>query len=103
MKNLTKSRFIILLGAILLLTPVIVTNSQAQTGGNFEIIRSTLDGGGESSSGGDFIIQGTIGQMDSTNPNALTGGIYSLSGGFWTADIGGNLKINYLPVILKSS
>ncbi len=47
----------------------------------FEITRSTLDGGGVmNSTGGDFELSGTIGQPDA---GVMTGDDFELSGGFW--------------------
>ena len=47
----------------------------------FEISRSTIDGGGVIlSTGGDFELSGTIGQPDA---GTMAGGDFSLSGGFW--------------------
>ena len=40
-----------------------------------------IAGGGGTSSGGSYTVTGTIGQHDAGTPR--TGGIYSLSGGFW--------------------
>jgi hypothetical protein len=40
----------------------------------------TLDGGGGTSSGGNYTLSGTIGQADA---GVITGGSYSLIGGFW--------------------
>ena len=40
-----------------------------------------VSGGGGSSSGGQYSLSGTIGQHDATP--AMTGGNYSLTGGFW--------------------
>ena len=40
----------------------------------------TLDGGGGASSGGSFTLTGTIGQPDA---GTLSGGNYTLQGGFW--------------------
>ncbi|MGO8700545.1 MAG: hypothetical protein ACLQVY_22880 [Limisphaerales bacterium] len=40
-----------------------------------------IAGGGGASSGGSYTVTGTIGQHDAGTP--MTGGIYSLSGGFW--------------------
>ena len=40
----------------------------------------TLDGGGGTSSGGNFTLTGTIGQPDA---GTLSGGDYTLEGGFW--------------------
>ena len=50
---------------------------------NFNIDWFTTDGGGGTSTGGAFSLSGTIGQPDA-NPLALTGGHFSLVGGFWS-------------------
>jgi hypothetical protein len=47
----------------------------------FEIDWFTIDGGGGSSSGGGFTINGTIGQADA---GAMSGGSYAIEGGFWS-------------------
>jgi hypothetical protein len=47
----------------------------------------TIDGGGGQSSGGDYVLTGTIGQPDA---GYLGGGNYELLGGFW---VGGPLCI----------
>jgi hypothetical protein len=41
-----------------------------------------IAGGGGTSSGGNFSLSGTIGQPDASG--AMTGGSYSLTGGFWS-------------------
>ena len=53
-------------------------STQAQA---FTIDWYTIDGGGGTSTGGVFTISGTIGQPDAGGP--MTGGNYSLTGGFW--------------------
>ncbi|MDX2197788.1 MAG: hypothetical protein SF069_02320 [Phycisphaerae bacterium] len=40
----------------------------------------TIDGGGGTSTGGTYILSGTIGQPDA---GTMTGGTYALAGGFW--------------------
>ena len=50
--------------------------------GGFELVSSTIDGGGGTSTGGDFSLTGTIGQPDA---GASTGGSFSMEGGFWAA------------------
>ena len=50
-------------------------------GSQYEIPWSTIDGGGGVSSGGQFIIRGTIGQADA---GVMSGGDYELVGGFWS-------------------
>jgi hypothetical protein len=48
---------------------------------DFEISRSTMDGGGVIfSTGGDFALSGTIGQPDA---GVMAGGEFTLTGGFW--------------------
>jgi hypothetical protein len=42
---------------------------------------STIDGGGGTSSGGSFVLSGTVGQPDASGP--MTGAAYALGGGFW--------------------
>ncbi len=50
---------------------------------DFEISRSTIDGGGIMfSTGGDFELSGTIGQPDA---GSMIGGDFELTGGFWFA------------------
>jgi len=51
-------------------------------GGDFVITKSTIDGGGGTSSGGNFVLTGTIGQPDASLQSS-TGGDYALAGGFW--------------------
>ena len=72
----------------------------AQSGGGYDLSWSTVDGGGETfSSGGVYTLGGTAGQPDA---GLLTGGSYTLGGGFWG---GGALALPrytvYLPLILR--
>ncbi len=54
----------------------------AQSGSNFQITKSTIDGGGAlRSTGGNFTLSGTVGQPDAA---VVVGGNFSLQGGFWT-------------------
>ena len=52
----------------------------AQTGGGFDLTWNTYDGGGAASTGGAFVVTGTIGQPDA---GRLTGTSVVLAGGFW--------------------
>jgi hypothetical protein len=54
-------------------------SSLAQTGGNYEIIKSTIANGGGLSSGGDFSLESIVGQVDATAE--MSGGGYSFIGG----------------------
>jgi hypothetical protein len=49
---------------------------------NYSIDWFTIDGGGGTSTGGVYTVNGTIGQPDAGGP--LTGGSFSLTGGFWS-------------------
>jgi hypothetical protein len=48
---------------------------------DYKIVWSTIDGGGGVSSGGTYIVRGTIGQPDAAYSE---GGNYELLGGFWS-------------------
>ena len=52
---------------------------------DYEIDWHTIDGGGEMwSTGGTYELGGTIGQPDAqADGNTMSGGTYSLTGGFW--------------------
>ena len=52
-------------------------------GGDFVISKSTIDNGGGASSGGDFVLIGTIGQPDA-NTVISSGNQFQIAGGFWT-------------------
>jgi hypothetical protein len=50
----------------------------------FSIPWSTIDGGGGTSTGGNFVLSGTIGQPDA---GKSSGGSFSLSGGYWSLGV----------------
>lgn len=58
-----------------------LTLGVANAPANFAIDWSTMDGGGGTSSGGQFSVSGTIAQPDA---GYLAGGQFSLAGGFWS-------------------
>ena len=62
--------------AILLSIMVIASVSYS----NYQIVWSTIDGGGGTSSGGQYELVGTIGQPDASYSE---GGNYEVLGGFW--------------------
>ena len=67
----------------------------AQTGGGYDLTWSTIDGGGGSSAGSGYQLAGTFGQPDAGA--TLSGGAYSLSGGFWGgASLGGKVYLSVL-------
>ena len=57
------------------------TTTLGQTGGQYDLSRSTIDGGGGTSTGGAYVLSGTIAQPDA---GWMAGGDYELLGGFWT-------------------
>ena len=73
MKHHTRTAGGVIAGCLLALTPL-----HAQ----YAIDRSTIAGGGGTSTGGVYSVSGTIGQPDASG--ALSGGQYSVVGGFWS-------------------
>jgi hypothetical protein len=55
----------------------------------------TVDNGGGTSQGGVYILNGTIGQPDA---GSLSGGIYTLKGGFWSGLLN---YIIHVPVVSR--
>jgi len=84
-----------LLLALLVLLPAVAL---AQTGGGYDLTWSTVDGGGYTfSEGGGYSLGGTVGQPDA---GVLSGGGYTLAGGFWA---GGAARYGiYLPLVLRN-
>ena len=69
--------------AVLISAMAFATTTVLMAGGppDFEITRSTIDGGGVMrSTGGDFELSSTIGQPDA---GIMSGGEFELVGGFW--------------------
>ena len=76
------------------------------SGGSFEITWYTIDAGGtNNASGGNFTLSGTIGQPDAGAE--MTGGQFSLTGGFWPGvqngpdcpgDLNGDGMLNFFDV-----
>lgn len=68
----------------------------AQTGGGYDLSWSTVDAG-RSSAGGSYQLSAAIGQPDPGS--TLSGGVYSLNGGFLSgASLGNKL---YLPLLRR--
>ncbi len=69
---------------LMMLIPMLLLwlGANAQSGGPYDLSWWTIDGGGITfATGGVYNLGGTIGQPDASN--ALAGGPYSLTGGFW--------------------
>ena len=88
---LTSALLLLLTGAVL-----------AQTGGGYDLTWSTIDGGGETfSTGGGYSLGGTMGQPDA---GLLTGGEYTLGGGFWGGGaLAGEAYEIYLPLVVRNA
>ncbi len=71
---ITKKTIYICIGLIILLIAAIFAQ---------DISWWTIDGGGDTCSGGSYSLSGTIGQPDS-GLATMTGGSYTLTGGFWS-------------------
>jgi hypothetical protein len=94
--------FLLLLAGLLLIT------SQAGAAGNglvsvlntFDLSWWTVDGGGHTAvSGGAYTLGGTIGQADA---GVLSGGVYSLNGGFWNSAVAAGTALEvYLPLVVN--
>ena len=67
---------------ILAAATLLTAAARAQSGGGYDLSWWTIDGGGITfATGGTFNLGGTAGQPDASS--ALTGGAFSLTGGFW--------------------
>lgn len=95
----TRGKIIFLAIALLILLTLLVTRiapASAQTGGGYDLTWNTIDSGGAMfSTGGTYSLGGTIGQPDA---GKMSGGNYTLNGGFWVDFLGNKLN---LPVIMR--
>jgi hypothetical protein len=66
--------------ALLKFVVYIVAVSTSAVWSDYQIVWSTIDGGGGQSSGGQYVLTGTIGQPDAAY---FEGGHYEVLGGFW--------------------
>jgi hypothetical protein len=73
--------------SLVMLGFLLASPSLALIGGGFDMTWNTVDGGGGSSSGGGFTLSGTVGQSDASAVANMTGGTYSLTGGFWSVTL----------------
>lgn len=73
-----RSQSLLMSAAMVLLAVFIAANAPAQS---YSIDWYKIAGGGGASTNGQYTINGTIGQPDASKP--MTGGNYSVTGGFW--------------------
>lgn len=85
-----------------LLMVVLTTVALAQSGGGLDLTWSAVAGGGGTSAGGSFTLQGAIGQHDVARPS-LRGGKLTMRSGFWAPPEApaGIPPQTYLPLILR--
>jgi len=98
---MNRSRFTFHVSRLLLLAALLsllASVARAQSGGGYDLSWSTVDGGGATwSEGGGYSLGGTIGQPDA---GVLSGGGYTLAGGFWG---GAAARYGvYLPLVLRN-
>ena len=67
---------------LLLSIPLLVLATGRLHAQSYAIDWFTIDGGGGTSTGGVYSVSGTIGQPDASG--AMSGGNYSVTGGFWS-------------------
>ncbi len=93
---MSRKLVILFLAALLALILVSVVLAAPQA---FDLSWWTVDGGGGTSSGGEFALSGTIGQPEVGYQ--MTGGDYSLAGGYWGG--GALLAQNqlYRPIVTR--
>jgi hypothetical protein len=84
--------------AILIVALIIVSTAAAQSGGSYDLSWSTIAGGGGTSSSSGYSLSGTIGQADA---GGLSGGSYTLNGGFWNEAGQSGAQLIYLPLVLR--
>ena len=92
-----RKRHIVALVLVTLFVLVGVGMTLASPGSSYEISWWTVDDGGGTSSGSNYALSGTIGQPDA---GALSGGDYTVMGGFWVQRFEASYRI-YLPVVLR--
>jgi len=58
----------------------------------YALQRLAITGGGGTSTGGSYLIEGSIGQADADPLQPSTGGAFAITGGFWPARESGPLE-----------
>ncbi|MEN1727367.1 MAG: hypothetical protein AAGJ52_02915 [Pseudomonadota bacterium] len=73
--------YLLILSATIVASGTLSANQPPLQGGEFTVLRATIDAGGGQASGGQFVVRGTFGQHDVGRSG---GGQYDLRAGFWT-------------------
>ena len=94
---MTRKHLTLLFALVLCLTASLPVKSQSDDG--YDLTWFTIDGGGAMFSlGSSFSLGSTVGQADA---GTLTGGGYTLVGGFWHGVVALN-QYTYLPLVLRN-
>lgn len=72
-----------------LITLLLLSTLAVHSGDVYQISKSTIKASGGAVSGNGIEIKSSIGQADASNP--ATGGIYTINGGIWAADINNDI------------
>jgi hypothetical protein len=96
-----KKRWIVPIALVMMLALVVAGAALASSGGDYEIVRWTVDSGGTTlTTGGGYLLGGTAGQPDAGMWGSSG---YALAGGFWG---GGSFPAGgydaYLPLVFKA-
>ena len=84
---------VVLIGLLL----VVVSTVLAQSGSGYDLTWNTVDGGGDTSTGGGYTLIGTMGQSDAGA--AMNGHGLTLNGGFWISEAS-QYRV-HLPLVIK--
>jgi hypothetical protein len=84
----------------LVLVLIIFVSGIALAAGSYDLSWWTVDGGGGTSSGNGYTLNGTLGQPDAGT--VTSGGGYALAGGFWHGGVAASPETKvYLPLLVK--
>jgi len=85
----------------LVLGSLVITGAALEISTNFDHNWWTVDGGGGTSQGGDYVLSGTLGQPEALH--LMSGGKYQLTGGFWANEAAIELIkiVTYLPLVSR--
>jgi hypothetical protein len=81
---------------LIILSLFVVSTVAAQSGGDYDLSWSAIDGGGGTSSGGPYTMNGTIGQPDA---GVMLGGDYTLDGGISPGET--VIYRVFLPIVIR--
>ena len=96
------TRKLLSIALVLVVGLLLVSAVLAQQGNGYDLTWWTVDGGGHigvgAGSSSPYALGGTTGQPDA---GLLTGGDYTLGGGFWSGGVSAAAIKVYLPLVLR--